>query len=113
MTTDAVLAELRAVGSEEDRASMAGFGSNTQRAFGISMKTLAPLARRYSRNHALAAGLWASGWHEARLLAVLIDDPLDVTPEQMDAWVADLDSWDLCDQACMKLFVKTPFVEDK
>ena len=57
--------------------------------------------------------LWASGYHEARLLAALIDDPKEVTPEQMDRWAADFDSWDLCDQACMKLFVKTPFVEEK
>ena len=31
----------------------------------------------------------------------------------MDGWAADFNSWDLCDQACMKLFVKTPFVEEK
>jgi 3-methyladenine DNA glycosylase AlkD len=31
----------------------------------------------------------------------------------MDAWAADFNSWDLCDQACMKLFAATPFVADK
>jgi 3-methyladenine DNA glycosylase AlkD len=92
---------------------MARFGINTERAFGISMKALEPLARKYRRNHQLAVDLWASGYHEARLLAALIDDPTEVTPEQMDAWAADFDSWDLCDQACLKLFVRTPFVEEK
>jgi 3-methyladenine DNA glycosylase AlkD len=110
---DSVLAELRHLGSEKDRAGMARFGIKTERAFGVSIAAIRPLARRYRRNHALAAALWASGYHEARLLAALIDDPKQVTSKQMDAWAADFDSWDLCDQACLKLFVKTPFVDQK
>jgi 3-methyladenine DNA glycosylase AlkD len=31
----------------------------------------------------------------------------------MDAWASDFDSWDLCDQTCLKLFVLTPFVPEK
>ena len=46
--------------------------------------------------------------HEARILAALVDDPKLVTRKQMDAWAAEFNSWDLCDQACMKLFAKTP-----
>src|SRR5262249_36477874 len=107
------LAELESLASDKNRDGMERFSIHTSPAFGVSMKTLAPLARKYRRDHQLAAGLWKSGWHEARLLAVLIDDPSEVTPAQMDAWAADIDSWDLCDQACMKLFVKTPFVEEK
>jgi 3-methyladenine DNA glycosylase AlkD len=107
------IAELRALGSEKNRAGMARFGINAERAFGVSMQQLRPLARRYRHNHDLAAALWASGFHEARLLACLIDDPKQVTAKQMDAWAAEFDSWDLCDQVCLKLFVKTPFVDGK
>ena len=110
---DAIVAEIRALRSEKNRAGMARYGINTERAFGVSMAGLEPIARRHKRDHALAAALWKTGWHEARILAVLIDDPRAVTPEQMDRWAADLDSWDLCDQACMKLFARTPFVTDK
>jgi 3-methyladenine DNA glycosylase AlkD len=56
----------------------------------------------------LALGLWQSGIHEARILAALVDDPRLVTEAQMDAWVLDFDSWDVCDQACLILFDKTP-----
>jgi 3-methyladenine DNA glycosylase AlkD len=111
-TVAAVLAELRALGSQTNRAGMARFGINTERAFGISMATLKPIAQRLKRDHKLAAGLWRSGFHEARLLAVLVDEPAKVTARQMDRWVSGLDSWDLCDQACARLFVNTPFVED-
>jgi len=108
-----VVAELRKLGSEKNRAGMARFGINTERAFGISIQQLRPLARKYKKNHGLAQALWESGFHEARLLACFIDDPKLVTSKQMDTWAAAFDSWDLCDQACMKLFDKTPFVEEK
>lgn len=105
-----IVAEIRSLGSDENRAGMAKFGINTARAFGVSMTTLKPLARRLKRRHDLAQALWATGWHEARILAALIDEPAKVSERQMDGWVADVDSWDLCDQASMKLFAKTPFV---
>ena len=110
---EAIVAEIQALGSERDRAGMARFGINTDRALGVSMAALAPFAKRHKRDHALAVALWKTRWHEARLLAVLVDDPKAVTPKQMDLWAADFDSWDLCDQACMKLFARTPFVEEK
>ncbi len=109
----AILVELKSLGSEEGPAGMARFGINTAKAFGVSMAEARPLARKYKRRHDLAAHLWASGIHEARILAALIDDPKLVTRKQMDAWAADFNSWDLCDQACMKLFAKTPCVAEK
>lgn len=92
---------------------MARFGINADRALGVSMTAMRPLEKRLRRDHLLAADLWATGIHEARILAALIDDPKAVTPAQMDAWVAEFDSWDLCDQACLKLFARTPFVSRK
>jgi 3-methyladenine DNA glycosylase AlkD len=112
-TAASVVAELRALGSEAGRAGMARFGINADRALGVSMAAMQPLEKRLRRNHALAGDLWATGIHEARILAALIDDPKAVTPAQMDAWAAESDSWDLCDQACMKLFAQTPYVADK
>lgn len=112
-SVEAILAEIRALGSEKNRAGMARYGINTSRAFGVSMAAMTPIAKRHKRDHALALALWESGWHEARVLATLIDDPKAVTPAQMDRWAADFDSWDVCDQACMKLFARTPFVADK
>lgn len=110
---EAVVAELRALGSEENRAGMARFGINTRKALGVSMTAMKPIARRLRRRHDLALALWATGWHEARILAALIDDPKLVTSRQMDNWAAAFDSWDLCDQACMKLFARTALVDAK
>ena len=65
-------------------------------------------AKQTGRSHELAAELWASGVHEARILATIVDDPALVTPFQMNRWVGDFDSWDVCDQACQNLFRYTP-----
>ena len=43
----------------------------------------------------------------------MIDDPGEVTEEQMEAWVEDFDSWDVCDQVCTNLFVKHPLAYGK
>jgi 3-methyladenine DNA glycosylase AlkD len=92
---------------------MARFGINTERAFGVSMAAMADLVKKYRRCHDLAQALWATERHEARILAALIDEPDRVTRRQMDRWAAAFDSWDLCDQASMKLFARTPFVPDR
>jgi 3-methyladenine DNA glycosylase AlkD len=92
---------------------MARFGINPENTLGISIPTLRSLAKEIGKDHALAEELWTSGIHEARILAAFIDDPKQVTEEQMDRWVAEFDSWDVCDQACGSLFDRTPFAYQK
>jgi 3-methyladenine DNA glycosylase AlkD len=110
---EAVLAELAPLGSEEARTGMARYGIETGAAFGVSIYQLRPVARRLGRDHELALALWATGNHEARILAGMVDDPAAVTAEQMDAWAAGFDSWDVCDQVTSNLFDKTPHAWDK
>jgi 3-methyladenine DNA glycosylase AlkD len=107
-TTDAVvraiLENLRGMGSEKNREGMARYGINVDDAFGVSVYELRRIARRLGTNHDLALALWATGNHEARLLACFVDDPAKVTERQMEAWARDFDSWDVCDQATCSLF---------
>jgi 3-methyladenine DNA glycosylase AlkD len=113
MTADEIIAELRALGSEHNRAGMARFGINTERALGISVTQLRQMAKRTGKDHELALELWDSGIHEARILASIVDEPHAVTAEQMEAWAADFNSWDVVDQVCGNLFDKTPYAWDK
>jgi 3-methyladenine DNA glycosylase AlkD len=39
----------------------------------------------------------------------MVDDPKQITVDQMDEWVRDFDSWDVVDGSCGNLFDKTPF----
>lgn len=109
----ALIARLEALASPADAAGMARFGIRGARVLGVPVKTLRAIARETGRSHALAEGLWASGIHEARILASIVAEPKRVDPAQMERWVADLDSWDLCDQCCTNLWVRTPFARDK
>jgi 3-methyladenine DNA glycosylase AlkD len=108
VTVDEILTRLESLGSEYNRAGMARYGINVERAYGVSIKELRPIARKIGRNMALSRDLWATGKHEARILAGFIADPKEITRAECDAWVAEVDSWDLCDQLS-KLFEKTPF----
>jgi 3-methyladenine DNA glycosylase AlkD len=43
----------------------------------------------------------------------MIDDPQQVTEAQLERWVKEFDSWDLCDQCCNRLIRKTEFAHQK
>lgn len=113
---DELLARLRAHADPGNVAGMARYGISAVGTLGVSVATLRGMAaelralRRAEPDtvHQVAALLWASGVHEARMLAGFLDVPALVTREQADAWVADLDSWDTCDQL-QHLFAATPF----
>jgi 3-methyladenine DNA glycosylase AlkD len=92
---------------------MARYGIRTDHAVGVTVTELRRLARGLRPDHELAAALWATGVHEARILACLVDDPALVTDTQMDAWVGGFDSWDVCDAVCGNLFDRTPFALSK
>lgn len=95
---DRVLDTLTALGSEENRAGMARFGIETSKAFGVPMAELRPLARRIGKHENLADELWASGYHEARLLAILTIPQAALTDERALRWLSEIRSWDHCDQ---------------
>jgi len=109
---DDILTHLRSLANPDNVAGMARYGINTHGTLGISIYTLRPMAKEIGRDHALALGLWESGIHEARILASYIADPLQATSEQLERWVADFDSWDVCDQVC-EFFSKTPYAYPK
>lgn len=113
MDRDEILAWLRSRGTKRNVEGMAHYGIRASRAFGVSMGTMLPLAKRVGKNHDLAARLWESGWYEARILAALIDDPKRVTRRQMNAWAAGFENWGDCDTVCFHLFDRTPFAWEK
>ncbi len=94
-------------------SGMARYGINPQGTLGISMPTLRQIARETGHDHALAAALWESGIHEARILAGLVEEPSHVDEQQLERWAAGFDSWDVCDQVCSNLFWKLPLAAQK
>jgi 3-methyladenine DNA glycosylase AlkD len=103
-TKAAVLRQLKNLANPKVRAKMAYFGVKVPRAHGISAPVLHALARRIGKNHRLAEEIWATGIHEARILATLIGESAKVTSAQMERWVRDFDSWDVVDAVCCYLY---------
>lgn len=107
MQYEEILKQLKSLSNPEAIEGMARFGINPDNTYGVSIPDLRKIARETGKDHTLALELWSSGIHEARILAGMIDEHEKVTGEQMEAWVADFDSWDVCDQVCSNLFDKT------
>ncbi len=108
MQAEEVISRLKTLANPANVKGMARFGINSHNTLGIPLRTLRPMAREIGKDHVLAQQLWDSGIHEARILASIIGKPAQVTKEQMETWVEDLDSWDVCDQVCMNLWGKSP-----
>ncbi|MEE8194746.1 MAG: DNA alkylation repair protein [Dehalococcoidales bacterium] len=108
-----VIERLKALSDPKAVEGMARFGINPENSYGVSIPNLRQMAREIGKSHELARQLWASAIHEARILASMVDSPKMVTEGQMEGWVKDFDSWDVCDQCLMNLFEKTPFAYQK
>ncbi len=105
----ATLATLKRRGSAKRRREMLPrYGIIAPKSFGVAMTDLKRIAAQLGQSHELAAALWDTGWYEARLLASFVDEPVRVTPAQMDRWCRDFDNWGICDTICFHLFDRTP-----
>jgi 3-methyladenine DNA glycosylase AlkD len=112
MNLDEILEKLKSAADLSHLEGMNRFGITTNQALGVSLYDLRRIAGKL-RDHALAEQLWLTGIHEARILASIVDDPQQVTSEQMDRWAADFDSWDVCDQVTTNLFDISPYAHLK
>lgn len=108
-----IISELKSLSNPKNIEGMARFGISRKGTLGIPIPTLRTMAKKIGKNHQLALELWDSGIHEARLLAGFIGDPEKLTESQIESWVKDFDSWDICDQVCSALFDKSEFAWKK
>ncbi len=88
MSVDEVLVQLRTLGDASRLAGMARYGIVTTHAYGVTVGELRTLAKEIGRDRDLAAEVWNSGVHEARILASLLDDPALVDDAQFELWAA-------------------------
>jgi 3-methyladenine DNA glycosylase AlkD len=108
-----ILQDLKKSGEIKNIEGMSRFGIKAENNYGNSVTYLRAYAKKLGKNHELAVKLWKTGIRDARMVAVCIQDPKTVTESQIDLWVKDLDSWDICDHCCGTLIDKTHFVYKK
>lgn len=109
-----IVTHLRSLKNERNIAGQRRFGIAAQvEQLGVAAPVMRRVAAPHRRNHELALALWRYPVHEARMVAVLVDDPRQVTKRQMEAWARDFDSWALVDGACCHLFDRTAHAIEK
>ncbi|MFC1596040.1 DNA alkylation repair protein [Candidatus Margulisiibacteriota bacterium] len=105
---ETVINDLKSKSRSDQLEGMARFGMNTDKRLGIAIPVLRKMAKEIGKDHELGRGLWQAGLDEGRILAAMVSEPGKLTGAQMDDWVKDFNSWDVCDQVCMNLFDKSP-----
>jgi 3-methyladenine DNA glycosylase AlkD len=115
LTVDDIVDRLRSLGDPKNVEGMARFGINitSHTGFGVSLPELRRIAKEAGRDHALALALWATGIHDARHIAAMVADPAKTTKREMERWVRDFNSWDICDGTCFDLWRHTPYAYEK
>jgi len=103
MTVEEILLELKSLSTPDHFNKMSHFGIDNTKALGVKVPLIRQIAKKSGKNHELGLELWKTDIHEARLLATMIENPKMITEKQFDSWVADFDSWDICDQSCSLL----------
>jgi 3-methyladenine DNA glycosylase AlkD len=112
VSSDLALKRLHAAARPGALDAMARFGLTGEGRLGLAVPTLRALAKEFGRDHELALALWDTGIPDAQILAGMVAEPARLTVAQMDHWVAGLRAWDVCDQACLNAFVKSPLAWD-
>ncbi|MCP4805202.1 MAG: hypothetical protein GY913_19090 [Proteobacteria bacterium] len=79
---------------------------------GVGLTKLRKLAKKVGRDHELSRALWTSDLYEARVVALLIDEPKRITREQAEAQVEQLQHGQLAHvfSSCGASLAKAPFV---
>lgn len=114
MTVSEVLDLLEAERDERGmrQCERLGVGTGGLRSVGLGLTRLRQLAKQIGRDRALAAALWTSDLYEARVVALLIDDPAHLTRAQAEQQVEELAAGQLAHvfASCDATLAKAPFV---
>ncbi len=91
-----------------------GVATGGLRSVGLGLTRLRQLARQIGRDPGLSATLWGSDLYEARVLALLIDDPTQLTRARVEQQVEELEAGQLAHvfASCDATLARTPFVVD-
>lgn len=81
---------------------------------GMGLTVLRRLAKQIGKNRTLALELWESNIYDAKIIALLIDDPKQITREQAEEQVEQVKPGHLAHvfSSCDASLAKTPFVVD-
>lgn len=106
MNCNEIIAALKEKSSEKYKANVIKLGIPKDCSLGVSTGDVRNLAKGIKKSNELAYELWNTGYHEARLLAVLVFDKKMMDLAAAAKLMEDVISWDLCDHLCKNLLIK-------
>lgn len=108
MTKDEAMIYLKEHSNEQTKKIYISHGAE-EPLYGVKLADLKELKKKIKTDHNLALELYKTGNSDAMYLAGLIEDPKEVSTEQMDEWVKAA-YWDMLSQRCVAVVAaKTPF----
>ena len=89
-----------------------GARTGGMRTYGIGLTRLRAMAKKIGRDRALSQALWSTDLYDARVLALLLDDPAQITRAQAEQQVEQLGGGMLAHvfASCDATLARTPFV---
>lgn len=112
MTCDEVISELKSLSSEKYKSNVVKMGIPEASSIGVSTGDIRKLAKSIEKSNEFAYKLWRTGYHEAKILAVLVFDKKYISLHDVDKLMNDVCSWDLCDHLCKNLIIKLKGYEE-
>ena len=106
MTCADIINKLKACSSQKYKENVVRMGIPEENSIGVSTADIRKMAKEIGRSNELAFELWKTGYHEARLLAVLLFEKKQVSHDDIEYLMGDVISWDLCDHLCKNLIIK-------
>lgn len=106
MNSTEIITQLQSLTSEKYKANVVKMGIPEEHCIGVSTGEVRSIAKKIGKSNELAFELWNTGYHEARLLAVLVFDQKGLTHSDLEKLMGEVISWDLCDHLCKNLIAK-------
>lgn len=106
MTCAEIIKALQGMSSEKYKENVVKLGIPKENSIGVSTGDVRKLAKEAGKSNDLAMELWNTGYHEAKLLAVLVFDKKTFGLQESAKLMDQVYSWDLCDHLCKNLLLK-------
>lgn len=111
-----VIHDLQEKSSDDYIKNITKLGIPEKDVIGVPTTELRKIAKLHKNNNSLIPELWDSGYHECKILAVLLMKPDEYSKEQIESYMNLVYSWDLCDLYCKNVIIKrndyTDFIYD-
>ncbi len=112
MTSQDIIEELKQESSKKYKANVIKMGIPEENSIGVPTSQLRTIAKEIGKSNEMAYELWKSGYHDAKLLAVLVFEVKKLSFKDIDQLMDDVISWDLCNFISKQMIMKRKDYDD-